>query len=46
MTIILKSGRKLDKMRGEKKNIEEEKQAKIGEELEHHSSGTTEKKKQ
>ena len=29
----------------EKKDIEEEKQAKIGEELEQHSSGTTEKKK-
>ena len=45
MTIILRSGRELDKRRGEKRDTEEEKQAEIGEELEQHRSGTTEKKK-
>ena len=45
MAIIMRSGRELDEMRGERRDIEEEKQAKIGEELKQHSSGTTEKKK-
>ena len=34
MTVILRSGREIDEMRGEKRDIEEEKQAEIGEELE------------
>ena len=34
MEIILRSGRELDEMRGEKRDTEEEKQAEIGEELE------------
>ena len=34
MTVILRSGRELDEMGDEKRDIEEEKQAKIGEELE------------
>ena len=45
MAVILRSGRELDERRGEKKDLEEEKQVEIGEELEKHSSGTTEKKK-
>ena len=45
MVVILRSGREIDERRGEKKDIEEEKQVEIGEELEQHSSGTTEKKK-
>ena len=45
MAVILRSGRELDERRGEKKDIEEEKQAEMGEELEQHSLGTTEKKK-
>ena len=45
MAIILRSGRELDEKGGEKKDTEEEKQAKIGEELEQHSCGTSEKKK-
>ena len=45
MAVILRSGRELDERRGEKKDTEEEKQAEIGEELEQHSSGTSEKKK-
>ena len=43
MAVILRSGRELDEKGVEKKDTEEEKQAKIGEELEHHSSETTEK---
>ena len=34
MAVILRSGRELDEMRGEKRDNEEEKQAEIGEELE------------
>ena len=34
MAIILRSGRELDEMRGEKRDTEEEKQTEIGEELE------------
>ena len=45
MAVILRSGRELDERRVEMRNIEEEKQSEIGEELEQHSSGTTEKKK-
>ena len=45
MVVILRSGKELNEMRGEKKDIEEEKQGEIGEELEQHSSGTIEKKK-
>ena len=45
VTIIMRSGRELDERKGEKREIEEEKQAEIGEKLEQHSSGTTEKKK-
>ena len=45
MAVIPRSGRELDEMRGEKRDTEGEKQAEIGEELEQHSSGTTEKKK-
>ena len=45
MAVILRSGRELDEMRGEKKDTGEEKQAEIGEELEQHSSETTEKEK-
>ena len=45
MAVILRSGRELDERRVEKRNTEEEKQSEIGEELEQHSSGTTEKKK-
>ena len=37
MAVILRSGRELDERRGEKRDIDEEKQAKIGEELEQHS---------
>ena len=36
MALILRSGRELDEKRGEKKDTEEEKQTKIGEELEQH----------
>ena len=43
MTIVMRSGRELDERKGEKREIEEEKQAEIGEKLEQHSSGTTEK---
>ena len=45
MAVILRSDRELDERISEKKDNEEEKQAEIGEELEQHSSGTTEKKK-
>ena len=45
MAVILRSGRELDERRGEKRDTEEDKQAEIGEEVEQHSSGTTEKKK-
>ena len=45
MAIILRSGKDLDERRVEKRNIEEEKQAIIREELEQHSSETTEKEK-
>ena len=45
MAVILRSDRELDERRGEKKDTEEEKQAEIGEELEQHNSGTTEKRK-
>ena len=45
MALMLRSGRELDERRGEKRDNEEEKQAEIREELEQHSSGTTEKKK-
>ena len=45
MIVILRSGRELYKRRGEKRDTEEEKQTKIGEELEQHNSGTTKKKK-
>ena len=45
MAVIWRSDRELDERRGEKKDTKEEKQAEIGEELEQHSSGTTEKKK-
>ena len=45
MVVILRSGRALDERRVEKRDIEEEKQAEIEEELEQHSSETTEKEK-
>ena len=45
MAVILRSGRELDERRGEKRDIEEEKQEEIGKELEQHNSGTTKKKK-
>ena len=45
MALMLRSGKELDKRRGEKKDTEEEKQAEIGEELKQHSLGTTKKKK-
>ena len=45
MAIIMRSGGELDERRGEKRDIEEEKQVEIGEELEQHNLGTTEKKK-
>ena len=45
MAVIPRSGRELDEMRGEKRDTKEEKQVEIGEELEQHSSRTTEKKK-
>ena len=45
MVVILRSGRELDERRGEKKDTKEEKQAERGEELEQHSSRTSEKKK-
>ena len=38
MAVILRSCRELKERRVDKKNIEEEKQAEIGEELEKHSS--------
>ena len=41
----MRSGRELDEMRGEKRDTEEDQQAYIGEELEQHNSGTTEKRK-
>ena len=34
MAVILRSGKELDEMRGEKRDTEEEKQAEIGDELE------------
>ena len=37
MAVILRSGRELDERRGEKRDTDEEKQEKIGEELEQHS---------
>ena len=45
MALMLRSGRDLDERRGEKRETEEEKQAKIEEELKQYNSGTTEKKK-
>ena len=45
MAVILRSGRALDERRVENRDTEEEKQAEIGEELEQHSSETTEKEK-
>ena len=42
MAVILRSGRELDERRVGKRDIEEEKQAKIGEELEQHSLETIE----
>ena len=45
MVVVLRSGRELDERRSEKKNTEEEIQTEIGDELEQHSLGTTEKKK-
>ena len=45
MAVIWRSDRELDERRGEQKDTEEEKQAEMGEELEQHNSGTTEKKK-
>ena len=45
MTVTLRSGRELDERRVERKNTEEEKQAKIGEEHEQNSSEATEKEK-
>ena len=45
MAIILRSGRALNERRVEKRDTKEEKQAKIGEEFEQHSSKTTEKEK-
>ena len=45
MAVIRRSGKELDERRGEKRDTEEEKQVEIGEELEQHSSRTTEKKK-
>ena len=42
MTVILRSGRELDKRRVEKRDTEEEKQEKIGKESKQHSSETTE----
>ena len=45
MAVILKSGRALDERRVEKRDTEEKKQEEFGEELEHHSSETTEKEK-
>ena len=38
MAVTLRSGRELEERRNEKKEIEEEKHAKIGEELKQHSS--------
>ena len=45
MAVILRSGRTLDERRVEKRDLEEEKQVEIGEELEHHSSETIETEK-
>ena len=45
MAVILRSGKKLYERRGEKRDIEEEIQAEIGDELEQHRSGTNEKNK-
>ena len=45
IAVIMRSGRELDERRSEKKDIEEEKQAEIGKEIEQDSSRTTEKKK-
>ena len=45
MAVNLRSGRELDERRVERKNTEEEKQAKIGEEHEQNSSEATEKEK-
>ena len=46
MAVTLRSGRELDERRVESKNIEEEKQAKIGEQHEKNSSEATKKEKQ
>ena len=45
MAVILRSGRELDERRVQKRDTKEEKQVEIGEELEQHSSETTEKEK-
>ena len=45
MAVNLRSGRELDERRVERKNTEEEKQAKIGEEHEQNSSEAIEKEK-
>ena len=45
MVVTLRSGRKLDERRVERKNTEEEKQAEIGEEHEQNGSEATEKVK-
>ena len=45
MAVILRNGRELDERRGEKRDTKKEKQVEIGEELDQHSLGTTEKKK-
>ena len=45
IALMLRSGRELEEMRGEKRETEEKKQEEIGEELEQLSSGTNEKKK-
>ena len=45
MAVILRSGKELDERRGEKRDIEEEKQVERREELEQHNSRTSEKKK-
>ena len=45
MAVNLRSGRELNERRVERENIEEEKQAEIGEEHEQNSSEATEKEK-
>ena len=42
MAVTLRSGRELEERRNEKKETEEEKHAKIGEELKQHSSEVAE----